>query len=242
MTTEVDLIAALVDAHRHGTHTVDPAPYSALDRAAAYRVQYGVMRALGETAGLYKTAVAPDGLGIVAPIYATRLGRAGSFEMPVANVVGLEVEVAVVLGKPMTADMDDAALLAAIDHYVMGVEIVGTRYTDRDAASATGGLGDAMSALAYVVHTEARPAGADLDGVEVSLEFAGRSIWAAPAKHGFGGVRNSLFAYARNQLPEYPLPAGMLVTTGSVCGLVKTSGTGHVVARLGDQTIAFDIV
>jgi 2-keto-4-pentenoate hydratase len=242
MTTEADLIAALVDAHRNGTHTVDPAPYSALDRAGAYRVQHGVMTGLGETPGLYKTAVAPDGLGIVAPIYASRLSQAGEVQFPEANVVGLEVEVAVVLGKPMTAEMDDAALLDAIDHYVMGVEIVGTRYTDRDAASATGGLADAMSALGYVVHTEWRPAGADLDGVEVSLEFAGRSIWAAPTKHSFGGVRNSLMAYARNQMPAYPLPAGMLVTTGSVCGLVKTSGTGRVVARLGDQTITFDIV
>ena len=45
-----------------------------------------------------------------------------------------------------------------------------------------------------------------------------------------------------NPLPEYPLPAGTLVTTGSVCGLVYIRGTGHVVATLGDDRIEFDIV
>lgn len=242
MPTETQLIQQLVDAHRSGTQTVDPAPYSALDRAAAYRVQHGVMLALGETPGLYKTAVAPDGLGIVAPIYKSRLGSNGAVRLPSANVIGLEVEVAVKLGKSVTAAMDDATIIDAIDHYVMGVEIVGTRYTNRDAAGATGGLADAMSALAYVVDSKPRAAAADLDNVLTTLEFAGQQIWSAPAKHGFGGVLNSLIAYARNQLPEYPLEAGMLVTTGSVCGLVYIRGTGHVVATLGDDRIEFDIV
>ena len=33
-----------------------------------------------------------------------------------------------------------------------------------------------------------------------------------------------------------------IVTTGSMCGLVPTSGVGHVVARLGDEQLEFDIV
>ena len=52
----------------------------------------------------------------------------------------------------------------------------------------------------------------------------------------------SLAAYADSQLPAHPLRAGTIVTTGSMCGLVPTSGTGHVVATLGDQRIEFDIV
>ena len=140
---ENQLIQQLVDAHRSGTQTVDPAPYSALDRAAAYRVQHGVMLSLGETPGLYKTAVAPDGLGNVAPIKKSRLGTTGAVRLPSANVIGLEVEVAVKLGKSVTSEMDDAAIIDAIDHYVMGVEIVGTRYTNRDLAGPTGGLADA---------------------------------------------------------------------------------------------------
>ena len=42
--------------------------------------------------------------------------------------------------------------------------------------------------------------------------------------------------------PEYPLKAGTTITTGSLCGLVPTNGIGYVVARLGDETVEFDVV
>jgi len=32
-----------------------------------------------------------------------------------------------------------------------------------------------------------------------------------------------------------------VVTTGSLCGLVPISGTGHVVGRLGNHAVSFDI-
>lgn len=242
MTTEAVLIQHLVDAHRSGTPNVDPAPYAALDRAAAYRVQHGVMKALGATPGLYKTAVAPDGAGIIAPIFASRVGQSGSFRLPKANVVGLEVEVAVVLGQDVPNGTDELDLVEAISHYIVGIEVVGTRFTDRSAAGPTGGLADGLSSLGYVINPAHRESGADLDNFDVSLEFAGRQIYAAPAKHGFGTVLASLIAYAKAQRPEYPLRAGMIVTTGSVCGLVPTSGTGHAVAELGAHRVEFDIV
>src|SRR6185312_9413917 len=74
--TEAEMINALASAQREATSTVDCAPFAALDREAAYRVQVGVMRSLGGTVGMLKTAVHADGIGVVAPIYVDNVGRA----------------------------------------------------------------------------------------------------------------------------------------------------------------------
>lgn len=242
MTTEATLIQQLVDAQRSGAHAVDAAPYAPLDREAAYRVQHGVMQALGEKPAMYKTAVAPDGVGAIAPIFASRVGLSGSLQLPVSNIIGLEVEVGVVLGEDVPNGTGELDLIEAIDHYIVGLEVCGSRYLDRSVAGYNGGLADSMSAFGYVINPIIREPGADLEGFDVTVEFAGQQLYSAPAKHGFGTVLASLVAYAKAQRPEYPLKAGMIITTGSVCGLVPISGIGHAVAKLGAHTVEFDIV
>lgn len=243
MTDEATLIQQLADAQRNGTHGVDAAPYAGLDQPAAYRVQTGVLEALGETAGLYKSAVAPDGSGVIAPIFTSRVGQSGAFQLSTANVLGLEVEVAVVLGKDIPAGgLDQADLVEAIDHYIVGIEVVGSRFIDRAAAGFYGGLADGMASLGYVINPMHRDAGAELHNFDVELSFAGQQIHAAPAKHGFGTVLASLVAYSKAQVPQYPLKAGTIITTGSVCGLVPVSGPGHAVAQLGVHRVEFDLV
>lgn len=240
-----DLAHKLAEAQKAGRHDVDAKPYSELDREAAYDVQLRVMQLLGETPGLYKTAVAPDGVGAVAPIYKSRFGHSGAFSLSSANVTGLELEVGVVLDRDIdveTALRDELEIVEAIDYYFVGVEVCGTRFVDRTIASYNGGLADSMSALGYVMSPLHREMGADIDDFEVKLSFAGQEIYAAPAKHGFGSVLASVIAYARNQRPAFPLKAGTIITTGSLCGLVPTTGTGHVVGQLGSTTVEFDIV
>lgn len=237
--SEAELIALLADAHRAGTHTVDGALFAALDRSGAYRVQLGVTAALDATIGMLKTAVHSDGLGAAGPIYAQYVGRTG-FRLPVANVLGLELEVGVVLGKDIPAGTTDVA--PYVDRYFTGIEIVGSRFVDRSKAGPNGGMADNFSSLGYVIGTEPRPRRDSLDGLNVTLEFAGKQIWSAPAKHGFGTVLASVAAYAKDPHPAYPLTAGTIITTGSLCGLVPTSGTGHVVGRLGDDRVELDLV
>ena len=87
-----DLAHQLAEAHKAGRHDVDAKPYSELDRDTAYAVQLRVMQLRGQTPGLLKTAVAPDGLGVAAPIFASRFGQSGSFTLPSANITGLELE------------------------------------------------------------------------------------------------------------------------------------------------------
>ncbi len=235
---EAELISLLANAASTGTHHVDATRFAGLDREAAYRVQTGVLTATGGAVGMLKTGIAADGLGIVAPIPAAGLGRDAGFELPVANVTGIEVEVGLVLARDVASSAD---LPGAIDHYFTGVEICGSRYVDRTKADAYGGLADSMSALGYVIGPN-RALADQIDGFDITVSFAGQQIYAAPAKHGFGTVLASLRAYADNQHPAYPLRAGTIVTTGSMCGLVPTSGTGHVIATLGDQRVEFDIV
>ena len=74
------------------------------------------------------------------------------------------------------------------------------------------------------------------------LGYAGQQIHVGPAKHSFGNVQASFIAYAKKQQPHCPLKAGTVITTGSLCGLVPTSGTGHVVGRIGNHTVELDIV
>ena len=79
MTTAADLAKPLTDAQRAAKSTVDPSPYASLDRAGAYAVHLAVVDALGEPIGMLKTAVHPDGVGVAAAIFASRIGRSPSF-------------------------------------------------------------------------------------------------------------------------------------------------------------------
>jgi len=243
MTSEADLIRLLSDGQRTGARTIDATTLADLDSAAAYRVLAATQSSLGETAGMLKTAVHPDGVGVAAPIYASRIGRSPNLALPADRVVGLEFEVGLVLAHAIPNDprIVETEVIPAIDHFFTGIEIVGTRYADRKAASPAAGLADNMSAFGYAIGPR-YSRGTAIASLDVTLELAGRQIYAGPARHGFGTVLASLVAYARAQQPSMPLAAGTVITTGSLCGLVLTSGAGRVIGRLGDETVELDLI
>jgi 2-keto-4-pentenoate hydratase len=245
MATENELITLLVAAQRARQSIVDATLFADIDRAAAYRIQAGVLAALGETPALIKTAVQPDGVGIAAPIFASRFGQSGDFSLPIATVTGLEVEVGLVLGSDLTAETanaDEAAIVEAIDHYFVGIEVCGTRFVDRKLAGVQAGLADNMSSYGYVINPLERDTGADVDQFDVQLSLDGVQIHSGPAKHSFGTVLNSFIRYAKSQVPAYPLKAGTIITTGSLCGLVPVTGTGRAKAVLGSHTVEFTLI
>jgi 2-keto-4-pentenoate hydratase len=238
------LIQQLVAAQRASQSNVEAALFADIDRAAAYRIQTGVLAALGETPALIKTAVQPDGTGVAAPIFASRFGRSGDFSLSRATVTGLEVEVGLVLGADVSAEVaraDEAAIVEAIDHYFVGIEVCGTRYRDRLAASVQAGFADNMSSYGYVINPAERESGADIDSFDVQLSLDGVQLYSGSARHSFGTVLNSLIAYAKNQVAAYPLQAGTIVTTGSLCGMVPAPGPGRVKAVLGSHTVEFTL-
>jgi 2-keto-4-pentenoate hydratase len=239
---EAELTARLVAAQRDSSPSVDPTPYIDLSRDSAHEIQDGVNAALDRPVGMLKTAVHPDGVGVVAPIPAQQVGRAPRFHLSARGVAGLEVEVGVVLARdvPMVAGLDEATVRAAIDDFFLGVEVCGSRYSDRTRAGLMGSLADNMSSYGYVIGPR-RALGDAIEGLEVRLVFGGAEIYAAPVQHGFGTVLASIVAYARAQRAAYPLRAGTIITTGSLCGLVPTSGGGHVEAHLGSDSLAFEL-
>lgn len=244
MATETELITLLAAAQRAGQSNVDATLFADIDRDAAYRIQAGVLAALGEKPALIKTAVQADGVGVAAPIFASRFGQSGDFSLPLATVTGLEIEVGLVLGSDLSAETarsDDAAIIEAIDHYFVGIEVCGTRFADRTLASAQAGFADNMSSYGYVINPAVRDYGADIDGYDVHLTLDGVQLHSGPAKHSFGTVLNSFVQYAKSQVPAYPLKAGTIVTTGSLCGLVPVSATGRVKAVFGNHTVEFTL-
>lgn len=238
---DADLIGRLVAAHRDAQSRVDPQPFTQIDRETAYRVQSGVVAALGRAVAMLKTAVHPDGVGVASPILAPNVAAASGFQLASRTVVGVEVEVGLVLARDVPPGADAAAVLAAVDHWFLGVEVCATRYTDRLAAGPVGSLADSQAAYGYAIGPR-RSAGPDISGRDITVSLGGKEIYRAPAKHGFGSVMASVEAYAKHQRPDMPLKAGTIITTGSMCGLVPTGGPGHVVATLGSETVEFDLV
>jgi hypothetical protein len=240
VTTETDLVNALADAQRAGSKSVDQSAYSGVDRAGAYRIQHATAKALGMSPGMLKVAIAPDKIGSVAPIYTGRVGDSG-LRLSSSGVTGLEVEVGVVLARDLPPGSDAAAVEAAVGRYFMGIEVCGTRYADRTKAVYDAGLADNMSAFGYAIDPSDWEHGQNLDGLNIELTFNGETIWNKPPKHGFGTVLASLVAYAALLEQPYPLKAGTIVTTGSLCGLVPTNGPGKGVAKMGGHTVEVEL-
>ena len=241
---EQDLIQQLAAAQRASQSNVDATLFADVDRAAAYRIQAGVLAALNEKPALIKTAVQADGVGVAAPIFASRFGRSGDFQLSRATVTGLEVEVGLVLGADISIDMakaDEAAIVEAIDHYFVGVEVCATRFRDRSLSSSQAGFADNMSSYGYVIDPTERESGADIANFDVQLSLDGVQLHSGSAKHSFGTVLNSFIAYAKSQVSAYPLKAGTIITTGSLCGLVPAPGPGRVKAVLGSHTVEFTL-
>lgn len=241
MTIESELADRLIEGQRNGASAIDQDAYSGIARAAAYRVQAAVTSGLGMAPVMFKVAVSPTGDGAIAPIYAGRVGDSGVLKLASAGVVGLEVEIGLVLARDLPPRADRAAVEAAVGRYFMGIEICGSRYADRKKAPFDTGLADSMSAYGYAMGRADWERGTNLDGLELELDFRGATIFSGVPKHGFGGVLEALVAYAGLSSQPHPLAAGTVLTTGSLCGLVPTSGPGAAVARMGGHVVEVEL-
>jgi hypothetical protein len=105
----------------------------------------------------------------------------------------------------------------------------GNRVVDQDAFAAID------RAAAYRVQART------LQGISSSISTAG-GCSAAPPARPFGGVLNSLIAYAAGRHLPYPLIAGTIVTTGSLCCLVPVGGTGRAEARMGGHRVEVELI
>ncbi|OAM74543.1 hypothetical protein [Devosia elaeis] len=233
------LARAYIAAHRDPSKPVPAAALQALDATGAMAVQGEVLRQLGETASVAKVAAPAGGPALAAPIidsWVTRSG--GTLQLNGRNMMGLEIEIAAVLKSditPDTARQGKTAVLAAIDHFIVGIELIGTRIDQYKHAGAYGSLSDFMVTSGYVTGPQVIPTLPEVDGLLITLETTAGTTQLGPAKHPFGGVLEPIIGYASAPFDHFGgLRAGMVVTTGSLCPLIEASPTGRTTLRLGD--------
>jgi 2-keto-4-pentenoate hydratase len=242
------LIQAYVAAHRDPYKPVSATALQALDAAGAMAVQGEVLRGLGETASVAKVAAPAGRPALAAPIidsWVTKSG--GTLQLHGRNMMGLEIEIAAVLKSDLTPDIalrGKAAVLAAIDHFIVGIELIGTRIDQYKQAGPYGPLSDFMVTSGYVTGQQVIPTLPDVDGLSITLETAAGTTQLGPAKHPFGGVIEPIIAYASAPFDHFGgLRAGMTITTGSLCPLIEITPTGTARLQLGDfEPVSFSFV
>lgn len=227
-----ELVAALVACYADTGRTVAATRLAGLDLETALAVQQAVTRRLGESVPVSKVGVLADGTAIAAPIHgALSVASGGRLAIPARGLVGIEVEVAVRLRTDVPADGDVAA---AIEGYLCGIEVIGTRLDDRRAAGPWGTLADNLITAGYAAGSAPWTAGPDVDGIDIEVFIDGARVHAGKATHPFGGVLAPIAACARAPGGRYGwlLRAGTIVTTGTLCAVVPVSGPCTITARL----------
>ncbi|WP_139317468.1 hypothetical protein [Rhizobium oryziradicis] len=205
--------------------------------AQAFDVQNAVMHQLKQSATTFKIALRKDGTAVGAPIFINRSIVDGeTIAISDTGYTGIEFELAVVLKSDITASMaaDGAeGILPAIERFIFGFEICATRFSDPQTADENAQLADNMSNSAFVAGNEDWAGGVDIDGADLMISANGETIFAAQAKHPFGGVLAPILAYALADDDKIGLlKAGNIVTTGSLCGLLKASLPATLEARV----------
>lgn len=216
---------ALAAAHHARRAIAGGENFIGLTREEALQVQARVMELLGQSTQVSKVGINGQGQGICAPIFARDCGTSRhTFTLPSTGFLGIEVEIAARLSRDVTpalAAEGPEVLLAAIESFHIGVELVATRLTDRDAAGSLAQLADSISTFGYV-HSE-RPFAPehDISGLDVEVEIDGIQLDRVPASSAFGNILNPILSCGLMvDRPVDCLKAGTLVSTGALSGLI----------------------
>lgn len=232
----------LVEARRAGA-LLDAGPEPAT-RAGAFQVQRLVCEALGASVAGWKIADHPTLGMIAAPVHAAACIRAGA-AWPHAPRLGVEIEIALALNRDLPRGVyDRAAILAAIEGYCLGVELVGPRLAE-PTRNLCAFLGDDMANVGYVMGAELLPwRDKALAGRRCRFSVADALLHDAPAAPPALdpiAVTIAWLAVADDTLGGFR--AGQFVTTGSLCGVVPAARRGAAVAELdGFGEVRFDLV
>lgn len=216
------------------------------DRAGAYAIQDATLARIGPLGGWKVGASGPDAEPVCAPLPASGVLASGARLGPEFRLRGVEVEVALRVGRSLTADdaaLPDRELARAFDAYP-AIEVVETRLEDWTNSAALAQLADLQSHGALLIGAAATvsPASIDLRGVEADLsigeDISRRTIGGNPA----GDVWRLLRWLIRHCADRgVPLSPGQIVTTGSCTGMVFAEAGTSVRARLvGFGEVAVD--
>jgi 2-keto-4-pentenoate hydratase len=240
MSADIAAIAeTIAEAHRVPGQRILSSRLVDLTRGEAMAIQGSVLKLLGESVPVAKVAMAQDATGTAAPIPAGMvIDQGGTIELGERDLAGLEIEVAVRLGADMTPEIARAgrgALMQAIDHFILGIELVGSRIDDRTKAGPFGPLADNMVTGGYVRGTDRLAEQPQVEGLAITLACDGTIIQREIAKHPFGDAIAPIIAFAKEADDHFGgFKKGMVITTGSLSPLLIVPRTGRIEITLGD--------
>jgi 2-keto-4-pentenoate hydratase len=237
MSERNDLADAFIAARRNPGRPVAAALLRDLTAEDAMAVQGAVLRKLGETVPVAKVSVV-GGRGRAAPIFASEvIPTGGTLHLNGGSLVGLELEIAAVLKTDITPEIaarGREAVRAAIDHYIVGIELIGTRIDDRDAAGPFGGMADNMISAGYVLGTQRLAVLPDVDGLSMTGVIDGEVRDFGRAAHPFGDAIAPILSYATAPYDAFGgVRAGLVITTGSLSPLIEVPPGAAVSLQLG---------
>lgn len=225
MSAPAQVAASLIRGWREGCQ--QPLPGMGLaSEAEAYAVQREVAEALGwfSTAppGAWKLGGAPGGLISTAAVPASAVHGSG-WQVPAGADFGfgIEGELVVRLSRDLGPHTDLAMARAAVDAWLPGIELCGTRWHQGEQAAPLLRLADqqlnralvlgAPQTLAQLPHWPAQ---------QVALRVAGETVFTGAGSHPFADPLSSLPWLARHAAAlGTPLRAGDVVATGSWSGI-----------------------
>jgi 2-keto-4-pentenoate hydratase len=189
----------------------------------AHDIQDATTEALGETVGAFKAMTPPDGEPNRGVIYDGTILRTPA-RMPAAEVpaCGVEGEVAFIFrrdlpprSRPYTRDEVSAVIDA-----LAAIEVVHSRYADRNAVSNLENLADSISNGGFV---HAPPVadwrGLSLGGLHVRLTVNGETVLEKDGGHPTGDPLGVAVALVNMMRDKNGVRAGQFVTCGSWTGL-----------------------
>lgn len=208
------------------------------DAATAYGVQDATVSGLGPMAGWKVGAKGPADEPACAPLPASGMFASGAtLAGPPWRLRGIEVEVALRLGKDLTGEQIPgiAAVQDAIDAVLPAIEVVETRLTDWRTSAPLSQLADLQSHGALVLGPPSQLRATDLDlrTVQAYLAFDGQPVASTRGANAAGDIWRLLGWLAWHCVQRgQPLRAGQVVTTGSCTGLLFAAEDAHVQAQL----------
>lgn len=225
MSAVAQVAASLIRGWRDGRQ--QPLPRISLaSEAEAYAVQREVAQALewfgAAPPGAWKLGGAPGSLISAAAVPASAVHGSGWQVPPGADFgFGIEGELIVRLSRDLGPHTDLATARAAIDAWLPGIELCGTRWRQGEQAAPLLRLADqqlnralvlgAPQSLEQLPHWTAQP---------VVLRVAGETVFSGAGSHPFSDPLSSLPWLARHAAAQgTPLRAGDLVATGSWTGI-----------------------
>lgn len=199
--------------------------------------------AIGKEIGGWKVSFS-GGRAVAAPLIDVYDSRTGT--IPKKGAVGVEIEICFVLSNDIPAPVKGQAyerddILAQIASVHLGAELVSYRLIEENNAPFPLFLADRLGNHSFVLGPEIdrffieRVLHEDQNLPSLLLEADGAVLLDAPAKHPQGDAVAPLLAYANRQIDHLGgLKRGQVVTTGSLCGLIRLSGQATIKAAWGE--------